>query len=223
MDKRKIFFWFVTVMVSIIILLIIVKLVFKSGNVNEGKFRVVDALITSTAELTDKTSQNGHWSLNISQKNMLCILIKAGKDTSIERMYITDAKVTGNKNILFYLLNSEIRLELTRKKQEMDIEYVIDDNGNIKLEFIVLNENILKNWKVPENVKEIICDGRMFEMAGLGVDDLEFTLSFNLNILEKNGKRNILKVKQHIPSEELLVNGAEVKRLPISDFKFKVK
>ena len=223
MDKRKIFWWFVTVIVAIIILLIIVKLVFKSGSVNEGKFRVVDALITSTAELTDKTSQNGHWSLNISQKNMLSILIKAGKDASIEKMYITDAKVTGNKNILFYLLNSETRLGLTRKKQEMDIEYVIDDNGNIKLEFIALNENILKNWKVPENVKEIICDGRIFETAGLDIDDLGFTLSFNLNILEKNGKTNILKVKQDIPNKELLINGADVRRLPTSEFKFKVK
>lgn len=223
MDKRKIFLWFVTMIISIITLLIIVKLVFKTENINEGKFRVLDVLITSTAELTDKTSQNGHWSLNISQKNMLSMLIKAGIDANIDRVYVTEAKVNKNKNILFYPLNSEIRLYLNNKKQDMDIEYIIDDAGNIKFDFIVLNENLLKNWEVPENVKEIICDGRIFEIAGLDIDDIEFTLSFNLNILEKNGKNNVLKVELDIPSEELLMNGAYVQRLSTRDFKFKLK
>lgn len=223
MGKRQIFWGLLMGVISIIAFVIIVKLIFKSDNVNEGKFRIADALLASSAELTDKTTQNGKWSLNISQKNVLALLINVGKDAKIDKIYATDVKIDENKNILFYILNSETRLELNRKKQEMDIEYVIDDNGQIKLEFIALNENILKNWQVPDSVKEIICDGRIFKTAGISLEDLQFTLSFDLNILEKNGKNNVVKVNLELPSEELVINGADVRKLSKSDFKFKVK
>lgn len=223
MDKRKIFGVLLTIILSVIALFFVVKLVFRTDKINEGKFRIADVILTSTAELTDKTEQNGSWSLNISQKNLLSMLIAAGSDASIERIYLSDLKVTGNRSIVFYLSNSENRIELSRKKQELDVEYILDDSNQIKLEFIALNENVVKNWIVPESLKEIICDGRIFETAGLALDDLEYTLSFKLSIVETNGKTNTLKVKLDVPKEELVTSGADVRRLSLTDFKFKVK
>jgi len=223
MDKRKIFNIFITIIISIILLLLVIKLVFRTDKINEGKFRVVDALLTSTAELTDKTKENDAWSLNVSQKNVLSILIDKSIDSNIQKIYLSDIKVTDNKKIVFYLLNSENRIELNRKKQEMEIEYALDENGNIKLEFVALNENVLKNWIIPHTLKEIICDGRIFETAGVNFEDLEYTLAFKLNIVETNGKINELKVELDLPNEELVINGADVRRLDRTDFKFKVK
>jgi len=223
MEKRKIFVILITIILAILALLLVVKLVFRTDKINEGKFRVADVILTSTAELTDKTKQNDVWSLNISQKNLLSMLIAVGSEANIDKIYLSDIKVTGNKNIVFYLLNSENRIELSRKKQDLEVEYVFDENGNIKLEFVALNENIVKNWTVPETLKEIICDGRIFETAGISLEELEYTLSFKLNIVEANGKINELKVKLNLPNEELVINGADVRRLDRTDFKFKVK
>lgn len=223
MDKRKIFELLLTIILAVISLFFVVKLVFRTDKINEGKFRVADVILTSTAELTDKTEQNNTWSLNISQKNLLSMLIAVGSDASIDRIYLSDLKVTGDRSIVFYLLGSENRLELNRKKQELEVEYTLNENNQIKLEFIALNENIVKNWIVPESLKEIICDGRIFETAGVSLKDLEYTLSFKLNIVETSGKTNTLKIKLDVPNEELVTSGADVRRLSLTDFKFKVK
>lgn len=223
MEKRKIFEILLTIFLSVIALIIVVKLVFKTDNINEGKFKVTDAILTSTAELTDKTKQNEVWSLNISQRNLLSILIQAASEANIDRIYISDAKVTNNKKIVFYLLNSENRIELNKKKQELEVDYTLEENNTIKLEFVALNENIVKNWLVPETIKEIICDGRIFEMAGITLNDLKYTLKFTLNIVETNGKTNELKIEIELPKQELVTKGADVRRLSTNDFKFKVK
>ena len=223
MEKRKIFWVLLTMILAIILLLLVVKFVFKTEKINEGKFRVSDVILTSTAEITDKTKKNATWSLNVSQKNLLSILINAGSEANISRIYLSDLRVTKGKNIVFYLLNSENRIELNRKKQELDLEYELDEENNIKFEFVALNENIMKNWVVPDTINEIICDGRIFEKAQISVGDLKYTLKFKLNIVEANGKTNTLKVSLDMPNEELVINGADVRRLSTNTFKFKVK
>ena len=223
MEKRKIFEILLTILFSAIALVVVIKLVFKSDSINEGRFRISDVILTSTAELEDKTKQNNIWSLNISQKNVLSMLINTASESNIERIYISDAKVTNNKQIAFYVLNNENRIELNKKKQELEVDWTLNEDNTIKLELVALNENILKNWEVPETTKEIICDGRIFESAGLTLSDLEFEMSFKLNIIEKNGKTNTVKVRLDLPSEELVLNGADIRRLNRNDFKFRVK
>lgn len=223
MDKRKIFEILLTLFFSVITLVIVIKLVFKTENINAGKFRVSDVILTSSAELEDKTKQNNVWSLNVSQKNLISILINVANEAKIDRIYISEAKVSNNKKIVFYVLNNENRIELNKKKQDLEVDYTLNDDNTIKIELVALNENILKNWHVPETIKEIICDGRIFNTAGLTLSDLEFELSFKLNIVETDGKINSVKVKLKVPNEELVLNGADVRRLDKTDFKFKVK
>lgn len=222
MDKQKIFWAFLTIILAVLALFLIVKFILKNEGFNEGRFRVNDVIITSTAELADKTEQNGAWSLNISQNNVLSILISMAENTNIKRVYLSDLKAVGEKEIVFYLKDSENRIHLNRKKQDLDIEYLIDNNTML-LEFVLLNENIIKNWKIPQDLKEIICDGRIFETAGVSKQDLEFNLSFKLNIVETSERINTVNIEVKVPNDELLTNGADVRRLDISEFKFKVK
>ncbi len=224
MDKQKIFYVLLTLLLSVISLIIVVKLVLKNDDINQGKFRVTDVILSSSAELTNKAEETdvAHWRLNVSNKNVLAMLLTASSESKISKIYLTDIKVSGKRPITFSMASSEQKLELTNKKQELEIEYVLDENNQIKLEFVALNENILKDWVVPESIKEIICDGRIFTTAGLTLRDISFDLSFKLNILETTGKNNTLNVKLELPSKELLENGADVRRLDASDFKFKV-
>ena len=89
------------------------------------------------------------------------------------------------------------------------------------LELIIINENILKNWAIPEGVNEIIYDGRIFTTANMNLKDIQFKIRFDLVITESTGKTNTMKVEMKLPDEKLLVNGADVRRLDVYDFKFK--
>ncbi|MBQ8043728.1 MAG: hypothetical protein IJ272_06215 [Clostridia bacterium] len=221
MDKKNIFWILITVVIAVILLIIVINLVFKSDTVNEGKFRVSDVILTSSAELTNKTEKNGVWSIDLSQRNKLSMLVTAATGVEINKVYLSD--ITVNKgNVIFSQLDNESKITLDSTGKDLDVEYTLDENNQMLLEFVALNENILKDWVVPETTKQIVYDGRMVTTAGLELKDIQFKLKFKLNIVESTGKTNTMKVELLLPNEELVTNGADVRRLSLSEFKFKV-
>ena len=221
MNKKNIFYILITIVISVILLIVVINVVFKKDTVNEGKFRVSDVILTSTAELANKTEKNGVWSIDLSQKNKLSLLINAASAVEIDKIYLSD--VTSSKNgIIFSKLNNENKIILDSSKKELEVEYILDENNQILLEFVAINENVLKDWLVPENMKQIVYDGRMITNAGIAFEDIQFKLKFKLNIVETTGKINTMKVELLLPNSELVSNGADVRRLSLSDFKFKV-
>ena len=222
MEKRKIFWWLITVGIAMLLLLVAIKLIFKSDGVNEGKYRVSDVILTSQAEVENKTSVNNTWSIDLSQNNKLSMLMVAAEDSEIESIKLEDISASKG-NVVIYQTGHENKLNITEENNQLDIEYKPDENGRILVELNILNENILKNYTVPEGTNEIVYDGRIFNTAGLGLKDIKFNISFKLVITEKTGKENVMKVKLTLPYEELLTEGASVRRLDLSGFKFKVK
>lgn len=221
MDKKKIFWILMTIVISVILLVVTINLLFKKDTVNQGKFRVSDVILTSSAELTNKTEKNGKWSIDLSQRNKLSLLINASTGVEINKIYLSD--ITASKgNIVFSQLDNENKITLGNKSKELAIEYVLDENNQLLIELIALNENVLKNWAVAENIKQIVYDGRAITTAGLTLQDIQFKLKFKLNIVESTGKTNSMKIELLLPNEELIINGADVRRLSTSDFKFKV-
>ena len=222
MDKKKIFWVLLTIVIAVIILIIVINLVLKKDEINEGKFRVSDAIISSSVELTNKANKNGVWSIDLSQKNKLSLLIIPAAGAKIDRIYLSD--ITTNKgNITFSQLNNENKIKIESMPKNLELEYTVDENNQILVELIALNENILKDWAIPSEMKQIVYDGRMVSKAGLTLKDIQFKLQFRLNILENTGKISTMKVEMLLPNEELIVNGADVRRLSLSDFRFKVK
>lgn len=223
MKKQKIFIVLLTLIISILLLVVVINLVFKKDTVNEGKCRVTDVILTSSAELENKSEANEKWSIDLSQRNKLSFLITTATDINISRVYLKDLKVKGTDKVVFEQLNSEIKVNLSSEKQDLDLEYTLDENDLMKIELLAINENILKNWEIPEDTKEIVYDGRLLKDVGMSIKDIEFKLSFKLCIEEKTGKTNEMKVEMKLPNEELIENGADVRRLSTKDFKFKVK
>ena len=221
MDKKKMFWVLITLVISVLLLIVVINLVFKKDTVNEGKFRVSDVILTSSAELTNKTEKNSVWSIDLSQRNKLSMLITAATGVEINKIYLSDVTSTNGK-VIFSQLDNESKLALDNKGQELAVEYTVDENNQILLEFVAINENVLKDWVVPESTKQIVCDGRMLSTAGIKLQDIQFKLKFKLNIVESTGKTNTMKVELLLPNEELVTNGADVRRLSLSDFKFKV-
>lgn len=221
MDKKKIFWVLITLVISVVLLVVVINLVFKKDTVNEGKFRVNDVILTSSAELTNKTEKNGVWSIDLSQRNKLSLLVTAATGVQIDKIYLSD--ITVNKgNVVFSQLDNENKITLNSSSQNLAVEYTLDEKDQMLLEFVALNENILKDWAVPEDTKQIVYDGRMVKTAGMELKDIQFKLKFKLNIVEKTGKTSTMKVELKLPNEELVINGADVRRLALKDFKFKV-
>ena len=120
MEKKKIFWIVLTIVIAVITLAIIINLVLKSDKFNEGKFRVNDAVLVSSAEVENRTENNGTWSISLSQKNKLGLLITPAAKAEIDRIYLTD--ITVNKgSVVFSQANSENKLNLTYDKQDLDI------------------------------------------------------------------------------------------------------
>lgn len=221
MEKTKVFWTITTVVIAVIILVVVINLVFKSDEINEGKFRVSDVILTSTAELTNKSKENDAWSIDLSQKNKLSLLINVAEGASIEKVYLKDITVNRG-NVIISQLNHENKVTLIDGPKDLELEYIVD-NGQMLIEIVALNENILKNWIVPEGTKELVYDGRAFTTAGMALKDIRFKLEFKLVISESTGKANEMKISLTLPNEELVNNGADVRRLSLSEFKFKTK
>ena len=220
MDKKKIFWVLITIVIAILLLIVVINVVFKKDKVNEGKFRVTDVALASSVELTNKTEKNSVWSIDLSQKNKLAMIITGAEEANIERVYLSD--ITASKgNVVFSQFNNENKIKLDKQAKELGIEYTLDENNQMLLEFIALNENILKDWEIPNTTNQIIYDGRMLTIAGLELKDVQFKLKFKLNIVESTGKTNTMKVELLLPNEQLITTGADVRKLSISDFKFK--
>ena len=222
MDKKKVFWSLITVVISIVLLLVIINLVFPKDEINEGKFRVSDAILSSLVEMENKTEKNGVWSIDLSQKNKISLLITAAQGADINKIYLSDIVINTGK-VVFSQLDNESKISLNSKAQDLELDYYLDKNNQILLEFIALNENILNDWLIPESTKQIVYDGRMLTTAGIELKQIQFRLSFKLNIVENTGKINTMKAEFILPNEELITNGADVRRLSIGDFKFKVK
>ena len=221
MNKKNIFWILITIVISVILLIFVINVVFKKDTVNQGKFRVSDVILTSTAELANKTQKNGVWSIDLSQKNKLSMLINAASTVEIDKIYLSE--ITASKaGVVFSEYNNENKIVLDRTKKELNVEYVLDENNQILLEFVAINENVLKDWAVPDDMKQIVYDGRMITDANIAFEDVQFKLKFKLNIVETTGKINTMKVELLLPNSELVSNGADVRRLSLSDFKFKV-
>lgn len=106
--------------------------------------------------------------------------------------------------------------------KELDIESSLDSKGRLEINLLIYNENVLKNFKVGDYTNSLVKDATVFNLAGKQISDIKFEVSFNLNILDKTGRKSVLKVKLELPDASILENGTYVERLEISDFNFKV-
>ena len=221
MERKNIFWVLITIGIAIIVLVIAINLIFKSDSVNEGKFRVSDAILSSSAKVENKTSINNEWSIDLSQNNRLSLLLTKAEEANISSISLEDISVNKG-NITIYQVDSENKIKINDESKNLELEYTVDENNQILIELNILNENILKNWRIPEGTNEIVYDGRIFKTAGISIKDIQFKISFELVITEVTGKQNIMKIKLTMPYEELLDTGASVRRLDLSNFKFKV-
>jgi hypothetical protein len=217
----------IIVLISIVLVILISSfLLDNTGKINQGNYRITDAVIKSTLEITEKQEEQidslSNLVLDISQKNTLELLIT--KNVDIESATIDNIKVenpikTGN---------------ITIKQSGYDDMYNLDENTVIniypeeKLEqyyikFYIINQDCITDVNVPSQTNVVKFDGTILELLNQSIDDLKGKVSFNLNLYEENGTKNTCKIELEFPDDELLTEGISVKRDDLSKYIFKVK
>lgn len=220
--KREQFFKICIVcLISIILLIGIYKIITTSLKVNQGKYRVADVVVTSTADIVSRTEENAYLSFDASQKNTISLLI-VPSDAKTESISLENVTITGKNNSI-YISQKDREEVLVSDIQVLPIDVQYREDGNILLELEITNQNILTNKKLEDDVEELRYDGRVFKDAGLTLQDLTLDIDFDVKIVEENGTENILNVEMNTPNEKFLTEGYHVERMDLGSFVFKTK
>lgn len=226
MNKNKFFTAAITIVISVVVLIIIVNLIFNNGSkVNQGNFRISDTILTSIVELEDKAESNDEWKFDISQSNKVSMLIQANENSVIKEAYLEKVKVKSKTDINIYIEQEKYDISYEYKdikNKKVNIYTEETEDGNYLVEFNINNEDLVSNFNIPEDVKEVRHDGTILNIAKIAVSDIMFTVKYNLVVVEDKGQTNTCKIQLEMPDAKIATEGLSVERLDTSKFNFKV-
>lgn len=225
MKKNKFFTAIITLVISAVILIVIVNLIFNNSKINQGNFRVSDAILTSIVELEDKAESSTEWKYDISQNNKVSILVKPNENASIKEVYLEKIKIKSKNDVSIYLEQEEYDVSYKYKNisnGKVNIYTEETEEGNYLIEFNINNEDVVSNFNVPNDIKEIRHDGTILNIANIAISDITFNVKYNLIIVENNGQINKCKIEIKMPDSKVATEGLFVERLNTSEFNFKV-
>lgn len=226
MEKSKFFTVVITIVVSAAILMTIINIIFDNSKINQGNFRISDTVLSSIIELEDKSEGNNGWTFDVSQSNKISMLVTANSGSKIKEVYLEKVAVSSKKNVNIYLEQEkyDVNYHYTEiKNKKVNIYTEEQENGSYLVEFDILNKDILSDYIVPDEIKEIRHDGTILNLAGIAISDITFDLKYNLVVVEQTGQINTCKIKISMPDKKLATEGLSVERLSNEDFNFKVE
>ena len=226
MNKNKFFTAVITIIIAVVVLIIIINIIFKDNlKVNQGSYRVSDSVLTSVVELEEKAENQKKWNFDISQNNKVSFLLTSNENASLKEVYLDKFKVNSSNNVNIYLeqVNHDISYEYKDiKNKKVNIYAEKTEDGNYLIEFDIVNKNVISDFTVPSDVKEIKHDGTILPIAKIPVSSIAFNVRYNLVLVENQGQVNTCDVKLSMPNEKIATEGVSVERLNVSDFNFRV-
>lgn len=251
MNKTKNIYIIIVILVSIALIVgISIKILDTTGKINQGNFRVNDAVITSTIDVKEKEStkektetsteintetgeqvvaeenkEEGlkNLSLTLSQKNTIALLIT--KEIEIKEMYINNISSTvpvkkGEFSIYVNKMQEKISLENNTSKINVIPE---EKDDQYYIEFKINNDEFASDLVLPESTNKITFDGTILKVLDLKLSDIVFGLKFDLNIIDSTGKLNVCKFDFKLPFEELATEGVSITRQEPSRYIFSIR
>ena len=225
--KSKIIVFFVIVLSVLLIFLVLNFVLDNTGKVNQGNFRVMDMVLTSGIDVIDNSESElekiSDISFSLSQNNKISMLLS--KSDNIDKIYIDNIKLKSpEKKGDIYISQSSV--EGKRKIEENMDEIVLvpidKDNGNL-IEININNEYFAQNLNVPESKNELSFDGKILNDFGINIKDIEFNVSFDLKIKEKNGTTNTCKLEYTLPDSRIVTQGTVIERKNLESVNFKIQ
>lgn len=231
MKKNNIVFKLIIFIVAaLIVVFVCMYLLNNEGKINQGNFRVNDAMVKSSLDV--KEEENGDESskltsltdikVSANQINTLSLLLVS--DVKPTRVYIDNVEIK-KANIGNVAIYNDIDEEIYSDNISIDGADLIptEKDGEYLVELKINNMNIISNKNLPEGTNEVSYDGRLLKFYSMNVNDIKFDVKFKLNIIDDNGKINSSNIKLTLPNSDMVTNGISVVRLPVSNFVFSVK
>ena len=229
MKKLNVFVLILSVLVAVAIIVVVVTFALDTtGKVNQGNFRINDAVLTSMLSVTETNSKGDEPTeiadmlFSVSQTNRLSLLIS--KTQEISSMYVDNIKYTLPSKVgTLYIapvgigkgteISQATKVEI--QPEQKDDQYYLEINFN--------NESVLNDAKVPSDTKLLKYDCTMLSLLNLKTEDLTFNVSFNLNIVDITGKTVTCKIELKLPNEKLEEEGTSIVRQDVSNYVFSIK
>lgn len=229
--NKKVLLLICTILVAILIIFCVFYILLdNTGKINQGLFRVNDAVITSLVTVEEKQENKAESMisdllLDLSQKATISLLIP--KDAEINRIYLDNIKVKyPNKFEEMYITqpNSNDKIELKGSEINDTLNLTVEETSNEYLvEIDVINSNFAKDVRVPVDTKVVRFDGTLLSLAGINVEDIIYELSFDLNITDKQNKVSVCNVRLKVPDYDLASYGIGVLHGNLNDYVFTLK
>ena len=224
---------FLTLLVVVLVIALVITVVSlimdRNGKFNAGNYRMQDVVVTSTVNVKDNSDVNKNLEslsdikLSLSQNNKISFLTT--KDDNISEIYIDNISVKNPEKVgEFYIsvINNDTKELVSNIKDKIKITPNVQENGNY-IEVDINNEFFEKELSIPENLKSVKFDGTILPKYSIDLKSLMFDVSFDLNILQKDGKINTCNVKLTLPNQDLMLVGTSITRKNLADFTFKIK
>lgn len=224
MNKNKFFTAVITIGISVVILLVIVNFTF-NNKINQGNFRVSDTILSSVVELEDKSDINNEWKYDVSQNNKLSMLVQTIGDATVKEVYLDNIKVESRNDVHIYIEQDKYDVKYKYedlKNKKINIYAEQTEQGDYLVEFDIQNEDVISNFVIPSDIKEIRHDGTMLNVTKTPVSSIKFKIKYNLVLVQDDNKTNTCKVEIEVPDEKIAVDGFFVKRLDSTIYAFKV-
>lgn len=231
MKKNNIVFKLIIFIVAaLIVVFVCMYLLNNEGKINQGNFRVNDAMVKSSLDVKEEENGDENSKLtsltdikvSANQVNTLSLLLVS--DVKPTRVYIDNVEIK-KANIGNVAIYNDIDEEIYSDNISIDGADLIptEKDGEYLVELKINNMNIISNKNLPEGTNEVSYDGRLLKFYSMNVNDIKFDVKFKLNIIDDNGKINSSNIKLTLPNSDMVTNGISVVRLPVSKFVFSVK
>ena len=233
----------ISLSIIIVILVLFIAMMYLLTYHEEGEanipFKISKIVIVSGVDGVQNEAQGTQWALDVNQNNDIYLYIDKnknyGKTELIENVKISNftiTKQTEKGEIRIYKTSSEEN-KMFNNSREFEIDeltYTGETQSNIKQEKISNQGGIIvfrcANNKVSQylanNVSEVNYS-QLLQMTGVSQEDLNISISFNIEIKVVDKKTYQATIKLDLPVEGIITKGTtnlEIKNL--EDIAFKI-
>ena len=221
--------------VVFVLIIVVVYVIGVYGRSDIPVFEIKDVYVKLSANanyLDDNTGQN--WNLNIYQTNDIYIKfghkdnihVQNEQDKILKQVYIDNIEIVDlpklgsevyvytiskNKEKIFeytdeYMVKDKIEYTVVPNNSDIYNLEVNSTNGQVAISFV--NNNVLEY--VYNELNEIKFDGTLLKNANVSLEDIQFTVSFNMNFVTETDKKYVYNIKMILPYGDMITNGTVI-------------
>lgn len=187
-------------------------------------FNIQKILLYSSANATDNSENQSLKNISIDQFTDISIYIdntstisELTDENTIKELYIDNIVATSNADIGTKIINYKNPLDFGKyksikkfEKDRIDFKIINTNSENENTDYTqptfytdcsnpislgYINQNILTNYAISRDSNTVSFNGKVLKEANINLDDINYTLTFNIHIVNNLNQKFIYKMK----------------------------